>query len=1606
MDQSTPLNDSGANSLLALLNSKSSLSPTSPAVDSSKNTFTFTSSPGSSDPAIQSAIPSKQSPNPQLGTQASTFKQLLSLSKVGNISMIPPSQPSSSKNSDIFSILKNSTLSPPGNTIPSENSADNQSPIDQGAKFISFLKETQKVRASSEIPSSKHSPTIPLEKPGPTNTFPVLQPSLSPKSSSKETTPANQAQKIPKFETPFNPFSINLAQIQNAKPIPESQPSTTFSPPATSILAPEPNPQDYKSPELRRTKKKNIPYGSEFIQSKDHKTEPIAKIKSSTSASRKRAITANDSYIIYGKPNGSIRIIQQHGPLREIFQGHKSHPLIVKLHPAPTTSYIEPTIVASSDNTNQVVFWSLLDRNLPCDDQTSSTRNKISPSMELREIHKISVDQSDPIIDIAWCPEYFVVEGMKSAFFYASAVITSCSVHIFVFKQSDRASSFEFFNSTSIPTEDPFCCLSWIKKSTGWDLLLATGSGFLKHVTGVVSSQETSLKVDNLVSNIGSNPRFLEWVSPLDSESGLGHLIIGHHNSPILELRWLGLSTDAVSDDVSSVEHKLIIDSPENVAKAVPILLYDDLSRTIMVFSPAKSSIALVPILAHNDSKGSLGFGPSGTHRLAGENDADRLSTNPTSSLNERNLIEIPIEKNSTLINASMTSELDKNKESFLGIYCVLNDLISQLQVPLPQSAFCHHKSTLSEHCTIQKQNEFNSLSSIMRNLSESRTNRNKILTESQNLGDGSTYFSQMIAQAAKLKESASPAEAVDSRSFQSALEKSLTSGLENKPDKKNSIIPKSIVEIDGSLAKADPVSENKPKRNNKNTSHLVESNSKSNKASLGGIFANISPGDQSTRSKNKFSFSPAPVGVNQSSATPAIAKFTFGEAPNDSPNPPQVNSGSTTSTAVKPTFEAQVQSIIDSESFKQDLISRIAESLKPSIELMLSNAVEQTLRTVFLNTVIPSYTRATQEMASQINDNVNHCFIQFTNTVQTSIKDTVAENVNSAMKQFSGLNINGQNQALFPQLDGPMQHPGHINPGLFYNPFIQNIPNIQASFNSNSFANPPIGQDLNGLNPVAQAQMPTPGNNTDAYPNNFSSQGPAPLPLHAPNIQNQSIPQLFNTANAFAFSQVNQFSPSSNQKGGYNLTANTQSTEPMGELPPTTTNIAQQAPFSVVNQPAPTSARPALIQKTASSEARVNTLKELLKFGPKPDSSMPGGEISEPNQQPIRSSNTASIPNSNLNNLMNKGLQLEMSNDIFNAQKVEKVVSQPCIVSTPASELNKSIEFNRAASEQEHPNNESKKLGLDKTHSAKALGASDFLNLTLYPEITKSGEVSALTTAGFEIPASHPSTALVASEIDKMLEANADPRDCIVLILSSNLNFSESQNQTSGISSPNSNSLEAGPSTGALVPISNNPLKLLYHVLPKIDINDLFVSSSENTSRIIRPATTNLYFYFSLLYALTRNVQLAKSNSNLVIVWIQGILTRLKSQNRNFGSQFGWKDIDFSSLDLDSLESQIPATNSLRLTPGLNQDIAGFMQDLERVELSNYYLENSTSSNYSPNSITKPKLDYSKLMKPIRKVILSCLSEICNGLEDSISNEEVRLLAKAKTLTRMVEMI
>ncbi|PVU96941.1 hypothetical protein BB561_000858 [Smittium simulii] len=1294
-----------------------------------------------------------------------------------------------------------------------------------------------------------------------------------------------------KFQNPFNAYLHDLNELSDNRnlDLQSGEPSDSNSNKDSNFLNSKSDlnfftNEDDTFKKRRQNKIVTIPYGNDSIQSKSHNIETVAIVSSTTNPSKKRAIAASKYFICYGKRGGDIRLIQQYGPLRGLFLSHKSHVVFIKFHSQLTNDSNATQLMVSADRNNNVVFWGLSADNSVDDDlalqQNNSKLSNQSDLMQTIEYFRFTVNCNSLIIDIVWCPELFI-DPETQLVFYSIAIITSKKLYLLSCAQDSISKKFTLVNTRSLSTEDSFSALIWIKRNSGWDVLVSTESGTLLQILGTKTSKGITLQSKCLSSKIGNNINYLAWVSPQTPEEGLGNLIIGRQDKTDFELRWLGPKDGKIGNYLKHVEQSLSFGSAESSNQTAFSIIYNDSTRTL-IFSPSfKPSLIFVPIVAAQSSNGKLCFGDSNSAL----NSLIVSPINQEINASTKGVTEVCIESESSIINMDAVIEADSEKKNILVIYCVAKNSISQIQMPTINPSKEPNYEQLDFADVVNEKNlstlgwDFSSIdlyklkkginSKIEANeskptITENRSNMNQI-PQIQNLS--------ILSDQKEANSNSNPHKSLLPISLKNDISSRLQ--LSDKTYKNKS---------------SDKQFQQKNAGNDNCTTDrslaLKQTNSTSNE-NLNSLMSHqignqsISPSIKNTKNNSKLGSDMSQNSVTnndstrknllQQSMNTAIININYEEI-------------------VSKSIEKSIEKYLSSDDFKAKLLLQIQPNIESAFEHSIKATIQKTVETIFENSLIPSYNNVTQEMLSQVGEFVNNGFLQLTKSMESNISNIIAEN-------FSDNTKNQQlNTSLANATPQQKQQFNNFNSGNLFSNFI-NSDNIAAlGLNQHTYMdlkNMPQ-QVSNPFPPADQNQVPILG----MYPPGM------PFPNFPNSIShNISKNQLGVSPNGINFNGQQMMNVQ-------HMENNTQMFSNNNQIPVPHHNIQH-------NQP------------NMQSDPRIDSLKSLLNFGGVMKGDQQNEKLTPKNNSVFLQDSYLQPPevinNNSIKQPLAKGLH---NNKVGILSDTEMPIPRLADKSNPriASGHNSSSDMG---------GNYNQNINTESSNVERYVGSNQ-------------------ATAGFDIPASHPNPSIVQKEIIRALDACNDPRDIITLILSSNMQY---ENQTD---------------SKAL-----NTLFILYSTIEKLDENKLPIDTKN----------LDIPFLFSLIYALTRNTDLAKSNTELMAKWVHIILTKLKKSNIILGNQFGWNTVTYSPND--------------KLTGSLLHDesqINGFLENLKSIELANCLLE-SGANDANTNDLKESIL-------PVRKVVLGCLYELSDSLEDCILDEQVRLLAKIQTSIRLVEFI
>ncbi|OLY83231.1 hypothetical protein AYI68_g2625 [Smittium mucronatum] len=1415
-----------------------------------------------------------------------------------------------------------------------------------------------------------------------------------------------------KFSNPIDPFNL-ISETMNVKsmsqPITSPQDNPLDKHAISSLSQDPPLPiSDVKTnTEIKKVKKKrskkvfHVPYGDPMIQSNFHSIVQIALVSTLPDESLKRAIGANGNYICYGKKGGDIRIIQQWTEQRDLLVGHTVDVSQIKFHPVSKLYPDNLSILATVGCDNSVIIWNL-DTN--CSPKLFQNSSEPAPGsseiFESKLIDRFFINSSEKILSVEWCPEYYNLKP-ENFDFATLAIATDKNLYILTIPTCPGPSSNLVVNtfSSSIISNSSISSIVWVKRKFGWDLLVASEDGSLRRLFRNSSSDFSSLEFQLISSTLGSHIILMKWVSPFTLTEGLGHLLIARSNSFFVDLRWLGPDSDVLGGNVSNVICRLDL-SPSSTSAVKKIqtpgdsdvqpsleksfkLGYEDISHTLIVTSKLSTSMVFIPIIPDTSQPSYVCFDVSVPSTLLNR---EKITNNHDSP--PRRIAEISKYMSSSVFEFDSTLEECGDDQTIIGLYCVFSDEISQYQLLITPPPSCPLR--------LQNYNELeNDVSSSLQDLMIYNDLKIKE-TISQQVEDqnsdsrlnGAEYLEWMLSQAASLRPRALSTNhgTVDTSDIEDL---SSTTGRNNYPapqflgrDLFNNKSPsftedfKSVTSTNVQPAYTPKIAESKDgdsiqyndiEKSIKQLNIAIEEEESKAQQSFSQSLA-----DQKKKEFNSNRISDhQSIDGNQNFLISEMARNSLGNL--DYPIIDKL---------IKESVKDSLTEIILSEEYKSLISSIVQETLTQAINSSLLNSLQNSVESAMKSSLIPAYNRATDEMFKQINSSFSSGVQQLINSANNKIvgvepKTIVPSNHFTNINNNTNFNPSGNvsQKPLSPGLNDALNNKNISTISNIGNSYTLPIENHRASSFSDS-QNPSqfsgnvdfvsnqqhadsyqnqqqisIGQNNNAgimLNPN-QTGMFQFQNQMGSYPNNVQQNI---IPGH-PHVNPNTLAHLSFNKN-LPNSQTNYIHQLQQIQGQLGLNPATNPTYqpsmfnsgvpnvgPISQL--VNSNLNQKSQLQGQNSHNPNAV-------TENPDNRINSLVALLNSGGTSNLDSTSPREHKKKRETLKSKNNMQIDslNRNITNLVTNS-QLSGSSEPkspCNFQAFEKENNE-----NGGDSLNQSRRNSRVFSETNSHRTRKNTLSSGPRPSSGS-HSPDFdlnnnnnvLSVADSSREKSTSEVGARSSKVDLISPGHPTEDLALSEINKMIELKRDPRDILTLALSTKLSGSN---------------ISRGK--------GSNPLHIVYKVISIIKPDDLEITLSE----------VDIEFLFSLIYSLVINPDLASANVDIMEKWLYMLLSKLRKRCPDLSSVYGWSNLDSSSDDIWERELR---------------------SSLSSLSSANAYLVNETGHNSG-----KEVLKNNEILS-VKAAVLRCLETTSMIMGDCESDNDVRLLAKIRTLIRLVQ--
>ncbi|PVU95417.1 hypothetical protein BB559_002748 [Furculomyces boomerangus] len=1527
------------------------------------------------------------SENPHLPTNLDPFKEV-------NHSNQPPTRSndlSDNKATFISSSLQNHEESPPKNTwdVSSNQPVSSDALNSMSPQQRETYKLMQLLKGVNNL--------VDIKSPSPKE---LQDPKKLQKSESDSTNPTKKQDssepKFPKFEVPINPFLIvSPKTLQDA----QSSPQKTNKSPSESennqkietrklektqsITSPKQKQSESKKSRKKKTKKFEalIPYGDPKIQSKSHIIEPIAIVTTPLGAPVGRAIGASRSYICYGKKRGDVRIIQQWGLRHGLLVGHTNDVTDIQIHPMSQHQPGSKELLATAGKDGNVIFWTLGSTNPKPSDTKSNQNDSSEVPIENKEIARFTSDPKDPFISMAWCPGFYCVKS-ENTDLAVMAIATEKNIYLLTIANHNNFSTKKpknlLVDKRQISLNEPVSSMVWVKRKIGWDLFVCTKRGFLKRVSGSDAPNSTLLELEVVSTSMGSNINWMKWVSPRSNLEGLGHLLVSRSQSNSVELRWLGQDGDTVGGNVGNVVQKLIIEATENTSQnedqntseetpinpdlTSPTLEYEDDSHVLIVAPKTRPSLIFVPIDINPQNPSHAHFETS--HHNTGNKSED-------SSV--RSIIEVPTKESQLSINIDVVAEQPERNQVLLGVYCISTKSIDQYQLSIPITKEPYSLNSIENDFDESHPSSLYWLmlangQAVSENSAERITPSGENSENQSSKLSGAEYLHWMIGQAASLRPRALSTNqgtagtseyevalsAADDHEFvsTSSLNNAIFQNSSRKLDLEDS---KSICSVEVHPSHTPKISARKIDRDPSVFSETSSISGDPNRSAPASEINSTTPyqhgsnnSDNNLQNTNDKSNS---YSTNSSAPqTNHVSKSTLKSRTTENNNLER-KSKERIQNIVKSCVNEAVREVMFSEEYKSMLMSSIESGMmlvfQSSFNEMLQNSVQSTMQ----NYLLPAYGRATAEMFEQINNSFSSGISSSINSAADAFSKTVANYeqklVESRTKHTPPVNITN---GLQPGQGIPQNLSNN-------NPMMMN--ELRSAFGISSGQQQPI-MNQSQQNFQQSEQMPSPQHFQTAFQQQQTEQMPVPvhndsqLPMSQHYVPTQQLQQV----------QGQMMQPQMNMA----------TQQMMLQGFPFQQNLGQQIHL-IQPQPAgppmiPTNQQVDQIRNPTNvvpsiNEARINSLKSLLNSGKslnfQAQPQITAGQVPSPPNQMFASPQQKVPLTPTTTNGLNMAKQISC---IINHEQLD-VSSEPMSPGhTPSPRKKKErisdSDFKLKAEATKISKSSSQKSKQQKDLMLQVLGAQSKKRGASQPgkESSVSSQIpisisSTRSTAGDSVSAGHPNESVASNEIDRIIERSGDPRDILLLALSTRVE------KNKGVSS-----------------ISSNPLHQLYSTCSKINPQDLASDKIE----------VDIQFLFSLIYGLVINHNLAKENYKLVVEWLSVLFSKLRKLNVNgkVSNQYGWTMASLS--DKESIEGADLECKT--------EHCSSFRDTMESLSRASQYIDN--------NGVLDDGQDLQ--LVPVRDAILSCLEVVATELEESDEDSDVRLLAKARTFIRLVQ--
>ncbi|OMJ28841.1 hypothetical protein AYI69_g1668 [Smittium culicis] len=1498
------------------------------------------------------------------------------------------------------------------------------SPRDRDAhKLIMMLKGFDHLLPSN---SSKSTPDASISNKDTAHQSPKHQtvPSFPPSTSQEPT--------LPRFDNPIDPFNFIVDTIEPIKsPIPISiEPKNSLPSPSSKINSPalsdSKRSSDSKKNKKKRSKKpSHIPYGDPNIQSNFHSKERIAIVSTPPDGSSKRAIGASSAFICYGKRGGDIRAIQQWSDHRSLLVGHTSDVVQILFHPYSKLYPENNSILASVGSDNSVIIWFLdINNTSKVLKNSSNPENTNLGSFDSKLAEKFLIDPSETIVSIEWCPEFYNLkpEGFD---FAVLAIATDCNLYILTISTCPTTSSklvASTFSSQSI-FNSSISAISWVKRSFGWDIFVCSVDGSLKRLSYSTTSNPPSIQFLPISSSLGSNVSWMKWVSPFTLAEGLGHLLVAHSNSSLLELRWLGPDSDVLGGNVSNIVHKLdMLMIPPNAEKKNIIgspkssfnlndninLEYEDISHTLVVISKITPSIVFIPIVIDSSQPSNVCFETSTTVSLP-----NTESTQNVIDHHSRKISQISNTLSESVIVCDITVEENGNGQNVIGLYCVFPSEITQynmhISLPSVNPIRLHNtddsdKDLISSLDAIMISNDSRIKNSISQDIEDQISHSN--LT-------GAEYLEWMLNQAASLRPRALSTNqgTVDTNDFETTSSIGYTNYSTSSPLSKGLFRSKSPNTND------DFKSVTSTNCNPSYTPRIIESKDEYlnpfTDIVKGIDQLNISINDDESRAQESFLLNRNDNSTKEFSSglynnKNSISRESSIDNNNHLGNALSLKNDSKDvdygkiNNLIKEAVNSSISDILFSNQFKSMINSSVQEALASSIGPTLVSSLNSSVKTAMQSCLIPSYNRATSEMFEQINQTFSSGVAQLIDSASSLIKNSIPENSNNQPDLLNQSNPNynfppvGTNQQQSSNTNNNSNPANMIN--QLNNQYLlsHETPNI-INFNDNAHPNQHVGnQDFLSNNPQVDLFQ-----NQQNFISNQNQHNFIPNQNQQNFIPNQNRQSLIITPNQNDIyqtqGQLNQFPILNNNTA---IPAQPQHIlNPMNSLPPNNNSIANQNLYMLqlqqiqgqlnLNQMTNSSFPPNIQQDfnnnpisanqysqppnqpigqivqnleppSTKQDNRINSLVALLNSGTNTNSNI-GATTVVKSPRPINKKKSIDVSGSDTNvepNLINQNLgSLNMSSPIGGSSEPKSPKGQshsPFLINENMSKPNTQHKKSQKVASKSAKQNAQKTPLAQTPRSQSGSRISAFDVSSIGNEIYKSkvlidnskSSAAPKTQKNDDMSPCHAAEDVVLAETARMIERKSDPRDILILALSTKL--------SRGDSIPNKNS---------------NPLHIVFKVIGLLNSEEIALDSTD----------MDLDFLFSLIYSLVINPDLAYNNVELMEKYLFIFLNKLKKTNARISNSYGW----------NSLESNGESENEKEIS---------LKELLGELFAANIALSEEAGGGNKDISIVDDGL------LPVKTAVFKCLELVSLRLEDCDTDNDVRLLAKVRTLIRLVQ--